>query len=108
VIEPEVLIASVVMEHEVLIANQLSDTLLHADPALAHQTISEMLRLAHSQVKTKPCGEHPLRVEEGVVEAHERERVLFIGTQFSILYTSVYPPTSDHYVYLVDLSRVSK
>ena len=48
-IEPEVLIASVVMEHEVL--NQLSDTLLHADPALAHQTISEMLRLAHSQVR---------------------------------------------------------
>jgi hypothetical protein len=41
---------SAVMEHEVLIANQLSETLLHADPALAHQTISEMLRLAHSQV----------------------------------------------------------
>jgi hypothetical protein len=30
----------------------------------------------------------------------KRERVLFIGTQFSILYTSVHPPagyTEDHY-----------
>jgi hypothetical protein len=35
-------------------ARQLSEILLRAEPALAHQTITEMLRLAHSPVCNVP------------------------------------------------------
>ena len=32
-------------------ARQLAESLLRSEPALAHQTLTEMLRLAHSQVR---------------------------------------------------------
>ena len=38
-----------------------------------------------------------VKLFEGLREEHFRERVLFIGTQFSILYTSMYSLTDSSY-----------